>query len=402
MRQVIYAWNYLEWGGAQVHILALIKEVRKEFSVAVVIPRESDKQFIKFLTDLNVRLEYFDFANVMSPPKSVSEWLSRRIRKIRSEYAMLKAIERLNLSDTVVHIDLLPHSSLLALSWLAMRTNVFITSHNALPPVSRVRELNWKLKSKIISRFPTFHVFCSNEHAKAYFSQHYSAQLADRIEITYTSINPDDVDRVLAAPGHREKLRKTFGIGDDGLVVLAVGNFIDRKGRWVFLDAAKRIVDSKQRERVSFFWLTPALPPENDLRRVESYELGDRFRLIESTEVGNGREDILRFYLIADIFALPSFVEGLPIALLEAMATGLPSISTNVYGIPEAVHNDETGLLIPPGDVISLADAIDRLCAGETLRLRIGNAGRQHVLKFFDERDAARKAVAAYKRAFST
>lgn len=402
MRQVIYAWNYLEWGGAQVHILALIKEARKEFSVAVAIPRSSDPQFIKFLSDLDVRVEYFDEANVMSPPKSLREKLTRRVAKIRSEYAMLKAIERLNISDSVVHVDLLPHSSLLALSWLAMRTDVFITSHNALPAVSWPREMLWRIKSRIMSRFPAFHVFCSNENAKNYFSRHYSPELAERIEVTYTSINPEEIDEALNKPGHRQKLREKFGIGDQEIAVLAVGNFIDRKGRWVFLDAAKRIVESKHLEHVRFFWLTPALPSENDLLRVIQYGLDGRFRLIESAEIGKDRQDILSFYLMADVFALPSFVEGLPIALLEAMAIGLPSISTDVYGIPEAIHNDETGLLIPAGDNIALARAIERLCVDDKLRERIGAEGRQFVLQHFDERDAARKAVAAYKRTFSS
>ncbi len=399
MRQVIYAWNYLEWGGAQVHILALIKEARKEFSVAVVIPRGSDPQFVSYLDELGVRVEYFDAANPMSPPAGIREKIDHRVAKAKSEYAMLRALEQFDLRDSIVHVDLLPHSSLFALTWLAMRTNVFITSHNALPQVSGVREALWKLKAATISRFPTFHVFCSNEHAKRYFSSHYSAAVSGDIKVTYTSVNPQEIDQASADKEARILLRSQVGIGEDETVVLGVGNFIDRKGRWTFLDAAKKMAESGSTENVRFVWLTPTLPPQEDIVRIEAYGLGERFRLVESAEIGGERPDILRFFRIADIFALPSFVEGLPIALLEAMATGLASISTNVYGIPEAVLHEETGILIEPGDSEALASAIGRLAADPGLRTEMGRNARRLVLDKFDERIAARTAIAAYKAA---
>lgn len=399
MRQVIYAWNYLEWGGAQVHILALIKEARKEFSVAVVIPRGSDPQFVSYLDELGVRVEYFDAANPMSPPAGIREKIGHRVAKAKSDYAMLRALEQFDLRDSIVHVDLLPHSSLFALTWLAMRANVFITSHNALPQVSGVREALWKLKAATISRFPTFHVFCSNEHAKRYFSSHYSAAVSGDIKVTYTSVNPEEIDQASADKEARMRLRSQVGIGKDETVVLGVGNFIDRKGRWTFLDAAKKMAESGSAENVRFVWLTPTLPPQEDIVRIEAYGLGERFRLVESAEIGGERPDILRFFRIADIFALPSFVEGLPIALLEAMATGLASISTNVFGIPEAVLHEETGILIEPGDSEALASAIGRLAADPGLRTEMGRNARRLVLDKFDERIAARTAIAAYKAA---
>ena len=94
---------------------------------------------------------------------------------------------------------------------------------------------------------------------------------------------------------------------------------------------------------------------------------------------------------------MPSFVEGLPIALLEAMALRRPSISTNVYAIPEAVKDRETGILIDAGDSKALADAILLLKDDVELRESLADAGREFVLRNFDERDAAAKAIAAYE-----
>jgi glycosyltransferase involved in cell wall biosynthesis len=81
----------------------------------------------------------------------------------------------------------------------------------------------------------------------------------------------------------------------------------------------------------------------------------------------------------ADVFVLPSYNEGLPMALLEAMSWGLPSITTPVGGIPEVITHKDTGLLVNPGDVQQLAEALESLIENESLRLDIGNAARQQV-----------------------
>ena len=78
-----------------------------------------------------------------------------------------------------------------------------------------------------------------------------------------------------------------------------------------------------------------------------------------------------------DAFVLPSLWEGLPIAVLEAMAAGLPVVSTTVNGIPEAVEHEESGLLVPPGDPPALADAIERVAGDAELRARLGERGRR-------------------------
>ncbi len=81
----------------------------------------------------------------------------------------------------------------------------------------------------------------------------------------------------------------------------------------------------------------------------------------------------------ADVFVLPSYNEGLPMALLEAMSWGLPVITTPVGGIPETVTHKETGLLVNPGDVQQLAEALQSLIESESLRLDLGSAARKRI-----------------------
>jgi glycosyltransferase involved in cell wall biosynthesis len=83
-----------------------------------------------------------------------------------------------------------------------------------------------------------------------------------------------------------------------------------------------------------------------------------------------------------DVFVLPSYNEGLPMALLEAMGWALPSITTPVGGIPELVTSNKNGLLVTPGNIQQLSEAMQSLIENETLRLFIGNAARQSVTPF--------------------
>jgi glycosyltransferase involved in cell wall biosynthesis len=84
----------------------------------------------------------------------------------------------------------------------------------------------------------------------------------------------------------------------------------------------------------------------------------------------------------ADVFVLPSYNEGLPMALLEAMGWGLPVITTPVGGIPEVVTSIQNGLLVTPGDIQQLSEAMQSLIENETLRISLGSAARASVAAF--------------------
>ena len=104
-----------------------------------------------------------------------------------------------------------------------------------------------------------------------------------------------------------------------------------------------------------------------------------------SEQIGAKHIDLFKLLLTADIFALPSYLEGLPISLLEAMALGIPSIASDVNGIPEAIKHLETGYLIKAGSAVGLASAVRQLKDDETLRAKISKNGREFVLKNFNE-----------------
>jgi glycosyltransferase involved in cell wall biosynthesis len=97
---------------------------------------------------------------------------------------------------------------------------------------------------------------------------------------------------------------------------------------------------------------------------------------------------------LMDVFALPSYREGMPVSILEAMATGLPVVATDIRGCREEVVAGETGFLVPTRDAGLLAEALERLLVDPALRARQGAAGRVRVAALFDERQACERVVA--------
>jgi glycosyltransferase involved in cell wall biosynthesis len=99
----------------------------------------------------------------------------------------------------------------------------------------------------------------------------------------------------------------------------------------------------------------------------------------------------------ADIFVTPSVSEGLGVAVLEAMAMGRPVVATATGGLPEAVLDGETGLLVPPGEPAALAEALVSLLRDPTRARRMGEAGRERALAHFDSRRIVPRILALYE-----
>lgn len=110
-----------------------------------------------------------------------------------------------------------------------------------------------------------------------------------------------------------------------------------------------------------------------------------------------GEQDVARHMSEADIFTLPSRAENQPLSILEAMAHGLPVVSTPVGAIPEQVLDGKSGFLVPPGDVEALADALARLVRDADLRRAMGETGRRHFAHHYSLTACANRFAALYR-----
>lgn len=398
-RKIIFFWPYLEWGGAQIYFLAIIKEAREDWEMTVILPRASSTELIRFIEQAGAKIEFLDFHADLADAHTIKRKLQRHARRVSVEIASFRYLLRHRLRDSILHIEFPPWLSWIFFAALSLRgANVFVTMHNALPDKPAWRVMVWKLRLHFVSRLRGFHILTSNKDTKDRLHGWVGSKFWENIKVTYTCVNPPEIQRVLTSSFSKSEVREKHGIGAASFVVLCVGQFVDRKGRWDFLDAAKLV--AADYPDVEFVWLAPKLPSESEQARIDSYNLATRFRVVLSESVGSTHEDVLRFFRIADTFALPSFVEGLPIALLEAMALEVPSISTNVYAIPEACKHMDTGLMIDAGDARALADAVIQLKLDAQLRACLAKQGSSFVLANFDERVASSIALAAYEECF--
>jgi glycosyltransferase involved in cell wall biosynthesis len=176
-------------------------------------------------------------------------------------------------------------------------------------------------------------------------------------------------------------------------VVLIVGHLSEVKGYPVFLEAAARtIVDVDDVAFVALGGETTSPGYRAFLERRAS-ELGIRERL----HFLGWRDDVAEVLRAADVMVLPSLDEGLPIAILEAMACGRPVVATPVGGVPEAVVDGQTGLLVPPGDAAALSDAMTRLLRDPALGRRLGDEGRRRAETVLSIERVASRVEALYE-----
>jgi glycosyltransferase involved in cell wall biosynthesis/GNAT superfamily N-acetyltransferase len=187
-----------------------------------------------------------------------------------------------------------------------------------------------------------------------------------------------DVAGVAEQREHREAVRAELGIGPDELVVGTVANVTLQKAYPTLLQAARRVADRGRHVRVVAVGQGPL---EQQMRDLVS-TLG-----LEHTVLLTGfRDDAVRVMAAFDVFTLASDWEGLPVALMEALALGLPVVATRVGGVAEALTDGVDAVLVPPGDAGALADGWLRVLDDEGLRRDLSAASRRRAGDF----DAAR------------
>ena len=168
----------------------------------------------------------------------------------------------------------------------------------------------------------------------------------------------------------RKYLREKLGVGNDEVVMLFVGNEFDRKGLMEVLKALAIVKDDLDKP----FSLIVIGEGRGQIEAYRSFEKGNGLDNIVRFLGALPHEYIAKWMQASDIFLLPSYSEGLPIALLEAMATGNCVITSNVGGIPTIVEDGENGLMIEPGDVDKLAELLKRVIPDSKVRSLMGKS----------------------------
>ncbi|HAM34757.1 MAG TPA: hypothetical protein DEB40_12395 [Elusimicrobia bacterium] len=200
--------------------------------------------------------------------------------------------------------------------------------------------------------------------------------------------NGVDISRWACAKLDRQQRRLEMRLGLDDVLIGAVGRLDEQKGHSVLIDAMARLVDLHP--------VRCAIIGEGPLRgRLEDQIR--RLHLEQSVWLLGERDDLFSWLSAFDIFVLPSLWEGLPNALLEAMAAGLPSVASAVDGVLEIARAGQECLLVPPGDRAALSQAVAGLIADPGLRRRLTDAARARINERFDIAGMISRYEAVYR-----
>jgi glycosyltransferase involved in cell wall biosynthesis len=200
----------------------------------------------------------------------------------------------------------------------------------------------------------------------------------DRLHVVHCGIDPDEY-RPDPAPAGTPR-------------VLCVGRLVPEKGQAVLVDAIARLRERGVPVECTLVGEGPSRPALETAIRARG--LDGAVELAGAVS----QDEIRAHYAAADVFCLPSFAEGVPVVLMEAMAMEIPVVTTRIAGIPELVADGVDGVLVAPGRPDELADALARLAGAPDERRRLGAAGRRAVLERYDIRAIGPALRALFER----
>jgi glycosyltransferase involved in cell wall biosynthesis len=202
----------------------------------------------------------------------------------------------------------------------------------------------------------------------------------EKVEVVYNAV---DVERaaVVAPPGLREQL----GGSETRPLVLTPARLNSQKGHRVLLEAIGEVPDA--------LFLLAGDGPERASLEAEAERLG----VAERVRFLGRREDVPQLLAACDVFALPSLYEGSSLAVLEAMAAGIPIVSSAIGGTDELIEDGRSGLLVAPGDAEALAGALRRVLADGALRESFAAGARERVADGLTRGQMASRVSGVYR-----
>ncbi|MGB1253934.1 MAG: glycosyltransferase family 4 protein [Candidatus Promineifilaceae bacterium] len=196
---------------------------------------------------------------------------------------------------------------------------------------------------------------------------------AEKITVIPPGVNPEEWKR---------PTQRTLN-GDAPLKILFVGGNLDRKGGKLLLEASQRLLHK------GF---------NIELHLATRDKVADQANVFVYNHMQPNSPELRALYHDCDIFCLPTYGDCLPMVLSEAAAAGMPSISTNVAAIPEIIRDQETGWIVPTGNVDAIESAIQQLIEQPERRLEMGMQAQVRLGQTFDAEKNARRLLALLKQ----
>jgi len=352
-RSILYFTNSTVWGGVEEHICGLLGKLSRRLFRAHLVCDPTIYERFRAATPEQIDITPLAF----SSPRHVAAAIRFARLLVRGQFQ-------------IVHSHMF-WSSLFAspIAW-AFRVPIIIETLHGTEAWRR----GWKANCKVdraTTRFVSKYVAVCESDAR--FLENKKHVPAKKIAIIHNGV---DTRRFDLPQDARSAIRHALGFTETDFVLIMVARLHPGKGHRVLLEAMGQLLHSYPKLKLICVGEGEGEP---ELRALcESFGLAHCVRLV------GYQQNVPEWLAAADINVLPSFYEGLPLTILEAMASKLPTVASNVGGIPEAIEDGVSGLLVPPGDPHRLAEALSALVRDVAMRGRIGRAAQARVSQSFD------------------
>jgi glycosyltransferase involved in cell wall biosynthesis len=209
---------------------------------------------------------------------------------------------------------------------------------------------------------------------------------AERVQVIYNGVS---LPAIAGRAGARAEVREELGIGEGDPLILQVARLDYLKDHGTALRTLKHLLLRRPDAKLVLVGDGPERPGIERLAR--ELKLESNIRMLGL------RKDVARLLAAADVFLLTSISEGIPLTIIEAMASGVPVVATRVGGITEMIVHEKTGCLAGAGDSEKLADQILRLISDNSLHALIAHAGRETAHRMFSEHQMQHRYAALYE-----
>jgi len=385
--KVMHVISDLEIGGAQEVVRTLVKFLKTKDCIP----------FVCTLKDGPLRLEIERLGiqvDILVPRRHSIVFLPGFVADMIRIWRSLAQLVSKNEIDIIqTHLLRSLDFLVLLLKYTTSLRAVFFTFHNVKFELSttHVSTLKWLVKPKrlfhrllyrLTFRFVSGIIAVSDEVKTALL--HTIRPSQRKITVIYNGVDSDKYRK----PVDKMRVRRHLGFESSVYLITVVAALIKQKGHTYLIEAVSRILPK-------YPHVHTLLIGEGDLK----HELQNQAKQQELEKhihfLGN-RHDVSDLLASSDLFVLPSLWEGLPMALLEAMASGLPIVATTVSGTVKAMISDKTGLLVPPGNTDRLVEAIEKLLSDISLAKTMGEAAKQRVKKELSAEKQADEHLALY------
>lgn len=226
-------------------------------------------------------------------------------------------------------------------------------------------------------------VVASAESVRDFYIRQVKADPA-KVEVIYNAVDWAQLQATVS----RDEMRASVEVPAGAPLLTIIARLTEQKGHRILLDALART------DLAHAYLLVVGDGPLRDVleRQAANLGLSARVRFL------GARRDLGNILAATDVFVMPSFWEGLPLAMVLAMGAGLAVVATRVAGIPEVVQDGVTGLLVPPGDSGELGAALSRVVNDDTTRVLLGQAARAFVRPRFGVDGYVNAITALYDR----